>query len=159
MTNLFADESHNDINQYINGLATPGIEGLLQEGREVIASESSGGMIPVLLTIAPLKSSGKLCAVIRDMTSWKQTEQEQAWIGDCILELFARSWILENHGKISGEMAIRMTSNQFLANTGNPTAIEAKIGVIYETEGLEAAFSWIDQELLPLFKKQEKKRR
>ena len=93
------------------------------------------------------------------MKDRKRIEQEQAWVGDCVLELFARSWILKNHGKISGEMVTRMTCNQFLANTGNPTAIEAKIGVIYETEGLEAAFSWIDQELLPLFKKQEKKRK
>ncbi|MDF1813247.1 MAG: ribonuclease III domain-containing protein [Verrucomicrobiales bacterium] len=86
-------------------------------------------------------------------------EREQAWIGDCILELFARTWILENHGKISGEMAMRMTNNQFLANSGNPTSIEAKIGVIYRTEGMEAAFSWIEQELLPLFLKQEKNRK
>ena len=89
----------------------------------------------------------------------KQIEQEQAWIGDCVLELFCRSWILENHGKISGQMLIRMTSNQFLASTGNPTAVEAKIGRIYEKNGLEAAFCWIEEELLPLFKKQERKRR
>jgi dsRNA-specific ribonuclease len=89
----------------------------------------------------------------------KRREQELAWIGDCVLELFSRSWILKNHGKISGEMAIRMTSNQFLANSGNPTAIEAKIGKIYESEGLEPAFLWIEQELLPLFEKQERKRR
>ena len=89
----------------------------------------------------------------------RQVEQEQAWIGDCVLELFSRSWILENHGKISGEMLIRMTSNQFLACLGNPTAIEAKIGRIYQDDGLEPAFSWIEEELLPLFKKQERKRR
>lgn len=89
----------------------------------------------------------------------KQREQELAWIGDCILELFARSWILENHGKISGEMAMRMTCNQFLANSGNPTRLEAKIGEIYQKEGLEPAFNWIEQELLPLFKKQERNRK
>ena len=89
----------------------------------------------------------------------KQVEQEQAWVGDCVLELFSRTWILENHGTISGEMLIRMTSNQFLAATGNPTAVEAKIGRIYEKNGLEAAFDWIEEELLPLFKKQERKRR
>lgn len=89
----------------------------------------------------------------------KRKEQEKAWIGDCILELFARSWILENHGTICGEMVTRMTCNQFLANTGNPTAIEAKIGTIYQTEGMDAAFTWIESELLPLFLKQEKKRK
>jgi dsRNA-specific ribonuclease len=89
----------------------------------------------------------------------KRREQEKAWIGDAVLELYARSWILKNHGTISGDMVTRMTCNQFLANHGNPTAIEARIGEIYETEGLEAAFSWIEKTLLPLFKKQEKNRR
>ena len=89
----------------------------------------------------------------------KRREQEKAWIGDGVLELYARSWILKNHGTISGEMVIRMTCNQFLANTGNPTEIEARIGEIYETEGLDAAFSWIEETLLPLFQKQEKNRR
>lgn len=89
----------------------------------------------------------------------KKKLQEQAWIGDCILELFCRSWILENHGKISGEMATRMTSNQFLANVGNPTAIEAEIGILYEREGLDAAFSHIEDKLLPLFQKQERNRK
>ncbi len=89
----------------------------------------------------------------------KRRQQEQAWIGDGILELYSRAWILKNHGTISGEMAQRMTSNQFLSNIGNPTAIEAKIGEIYEAEGLEPAFAWIEIEILPLFLKQEKKRR
>ena len=89
----------------------------------------------------------------------KKREQELAWIGDCVLELFARSWILEQHGKISGELAKQMTSNQFLADLGNPTRMEAKIGTIYQNEGLEAAFSWIEQEILPLFKKQARNRR
>ena len=89
----------------------------------------------------------------------KKVEQEKAWIGDCVLELFCRTWILENHGEIEGEMVQRMTSNRFLANLGNPTAIEAHIGEIYESEGADAAFEWIEAELLPLFKKQERKRR
>lgn len=89
----------------------------------------------------------------------KKIEQQQAWIGDCILELFARSWILKQHGKISGEMASRMTSNHFLANTGNPTAVEAHIGNLYQQEGLQAAFQWIEDELLPLFRKQENNRK
>ena len=89
----------------------------------------------------------------------KSRLQEQAWIGDCILELFARSWILNNQGQISGETAIHLTSNQFLSTMGNPTSIEAKIGEIYEKEGLDEAFTWIEREILPLFKKQERNRR
>ncbi len=86
-------------------------------------------------------------------------EQELAWIGDTVLDLFARSWILENHGTVCGEMLRRMTSNQFLACFGNPTAVEAKIGSIYRDGNLEAAFEWIDSEILPLFIKQERNRR
>ncbi|MDF2375425.1 MAG: hypothetical protein P1U81_04225 [Verrucomicrobiales bacterium] len=86
-------------------------------------------------------------------------EQELAWIGDTVLDLFARSWILENHGKLCGEMLRRMTSNQFLACFGNPTSVEAKIGTVYREEGLSASFSWIEAEILPLFEKQERNRR
>lgn len=85
-------------------------------------------------------------------------EQEEAWIGDTVLDLFARRWILENHGTVSGDVLKRLTSNQFLACFGNPTAVEAKIGRIYEKEGLSAAFSWIETEILPLFEKQERNR-
>ena len=85
-------------------------------------------------------------------------EQELAWIGDTILDLFARTWILQEKGTVCGETQRRMTSNQFLACLGNPTSVEAKIGRLYREEGMQAAFAWIEAELLPLFKKQEKKR-
>ena len=85
-------------------------------------------------------------------------EQELAWIGDTILDLFARTWILQEKGTVCGETQRRMTSNQFLSCLGNPTSVEAKIGRLYREEGMQAAFAWIEAELLPLFKKQEKKR-
>jgi len=85
-------------------------------------------------------------------------EQELAWVGDAVLDLFARSWILRERGRLCGKTLIRMTSNQFLACKGNPTAIESTIGDIYQREGLKAAFSWIEKELLPLFLKQERNR-
>ena len=89
----------------------------------------------------------------------KRHEQELAWIGDTVLELYARSWILREKGKLCGETLIQMTSNHFLACFGNPTAIEAKIGATYRQGGLEAAFEWIESEILPLFLKQERNRR
>ena len=89
----------------------------------------------------------------------KRREQEIAWIGDTVLDLFARSWILREKGKLCGKTLIGMTSNQFLACFGNPTTIEAKIGSIYQIEGLDAAFTWIETELLPLFLKQDRNRR
>ena len=69
-------------------------------------------------------------------------EQELAWIGDTILDLFARTWILQEKGAVCGETQRRMTSNQFLACLGNPTSVEAKIGRLYREEGMQAAFAW-----------------
>ncbi len=76
ITALFSETSRGPINQYINALSGSGWDGLLQEGREVDASVNAGGEIPVFLAIAKLENSEKLCAVVRDLTSWKKTEAE-----------------------------------------------------------------------------------
>ncbi|MEM7698528.1 MAG: hypothetical protein AAF236_09010 [Verrucomicrobiota bacterium] len=89
----------------------------------------------------------------------KRQEREFAWIGDTVLDLFARDWILKNKGSLCGETLRKMTSNQFLACFGNPTAVEAKIGRLYEEGGLDPAFEFIEKTLLPLFKKQNKQGR
>lgn len=75
-----------------------------------------------------------------------------------MLELYVRSHILREHGRVDAEMKMRFTCNQFLSCHGNPTAVEAEIGVIYQREGQEAAFAWIRDNLEPLFVKQEAKR-
>ena len=92
------------------------------------------------------------------MKDLKEVEQEQAWIGDAVLGLFSRQWILRKEKQIDAKMFTRMTSNQFLNSLGNPTHIEATIGRIYGKEGLEKAFYYIEEELIPLFLRQEKKR-
>jgi hypothetical protein len=51
-----------------------------------------------------------------------------------------------------------MTSNRFLAALGEPSEVEAEIGRVYRAEGIEAAFAWIEQKLVPLFDRQEEKR-
>lgn len=79
----------------------------------------------------------------------------EAWIGDTVLDLYARAYILEKKGEMDGEMLARMTCNQFLSSLGNPTVVEAEIGVVYQGQGLEAGFAWIEENLLPLFLKQE----
>lgn len=76
-----------------------------------------------------------------------------------VLELYVRSLILRQQGKMDAEMKTRFTCNQFLSCHGNPTAVEADIGVIYQREGLDAAFAWIRENLEPLFLKQEAKRK
>ena len=81
-----------------------------------------------------------------------------AWIGDAVLELYVRLWIRRKMGTIDAEMKTRFTSNQFLNNLGNPTRVEAAIGLIYAQQGLEAAWKWIEQHVEPLFLKQEAKK-
>lgn len=84
--------------------------------------------------------------------------QQNAWVGDAILELYVRSWVLRKTGGVDAEMKTRFTCNQFLTCIGNPTKVEADIGIIYQKEGLEAAFAWIREHLEPLFIKQEARR-
>jgi dsRNA-specific ribonuclease len=80
---------------------------------------------------------------------------KQAWIGDAVLALWARLRILREDGRLDGGKCTRMTSNQFLSAMGEPTKVEAGIGAIYLRNGLEAAFQYMDQHLLPLFERQE----
>jgi hypothetical protein len=84
--------------------------------------------------------------------------RQEAWIGDAVLELYVRSYVLREVGIVDAAMKTRFTCNQFLNCFGNPTKVEADIGLVYERQGLEAAFSWIREHLEPLFKKQESKR-
>ena len=80
-----------------------------------------------------------------------QREREEAWIGDAVLALFARRWILEKTGKMDAVRFTAMTANSFLATIGQPTAVEARIGRCYQEKGLEAAFAHIEAEILPRF--------
>lgn len=86
-------------------------------------------------------------------------EREEAWVGDAVLALYMRRLILKEQGKMDGEMFVRCTSNDFLRHIGNPTSVEALIGRIYEEQGLQAAFEWMEHQLLPVFRQQEKNHR
>jgi len=86
-------------------------------------------------------------------------EREEAWIGDAVLALFARRWILDHAGHMDHGMFAALTSNQFLSTFGRPTAVEARIGRSYQEGGLAAAFALIETEVLPKFQAQEKNRR
>jgi dsRNA-specific ribonuclease len=81
-------------------------------------------------------------------------EREAAWIGDAVLALFARQFVLRERNAMDGEWFTRLTSNDFLSAFGNPTRVEASIGTIYQNQGLDAAFEWMDSHLIPLFRKQ-----
>ena len=76
-----------------------------------------------------------------------------------MLALYVRRRILERDGCVDGQKSARMTSNQFLSSWGDPTAVEARIGRIFEADGLQPAFDWIEAELTPRFERQERNRR
>ncbi|MFQ3585060.1 MAG: ribonuclease III domain-containing protein [Cyanobacteriota bacterium] len=95
------------------------------------------------------------------------SRRDKAWLGDAVLSLFARQWLLGLPQKkplpfpsppscdlTRTELFTWITSNQFLSAFGDPTRVEAEIGLLYENEGLQAAFVHIQEHLLPLFLKQ-----
>jgi PAS domain S-box-containing protein len=73
---LFAHESQKAVLDYLAGLSGHGVASVLNDGREVIGREASGGFIPLFMTMGRLSSSNGFCAVIRDITQWKRTEEE-----------------------------------------------------------------------------------
>jgi PAS domain S-box-containing protein len=73
---LFAHESQKAVLDYLGGLSGHGVASVLNDGREVIGREASGGFVPLFMTMGKLTSSNGYCAVIRDITQWKRTEEE-----------------------------------------------------------------------------------
>ena len=89
-------------------------------------------------------------------------KRTKAWICDAVLALFAREWILKQKeipAQERSEVFVQMTSNQFLSSLGEPTAMEAEICLVYERDGLQAGFDFIEQKFVPIFQKQRNNRR
>jgi hypothetical protein len=85
-------------------------------------------------------------------------EQQLAWTGDAVLALFARQHVLARLGRIDTPAFLELTSNGFLSCLGRPTRIEAEIGLVYEREGLAAAFAYIEARLIPTWRTQQSRR-
>jgi dsRNA-specific ribonuclease len=83
---------------------------------------------------------------------------EEAWIGDAVLSLYARSLILTERSAVDSEALERMTSNHFLAAFGEPSEVEAELGRVYRDHGLDRAFAWIEEKLMPVYRRQEENR-
>jgi hypothetical protein len=93
--------------------------------------------------------------------SARQRIQDDSWIGDAVLALLAREWILAQPHVAPAERSDcfrNITSNQFLAALGNPSLIEAEIGLAYKNGGLAAANRYFLEKLVPLFEKQQRNR-
>ena len=86
-------------------------------------------------------------------------EQELAWTGDAVLALWAREYILRTLGHLDTGTFLRLTANSFLQSLGRPTRVEAEFGLVYQREGLAAAFAYIEARVLPTFQRQDANRR
>ncbi|NBD38855.1 MAG: hypothetical protein GVY10_09820 [Verrucomicrobia bacterium] len=89
------------------------------------------------------------------------SQKDLAWIGDAVLALYAREWLLREpeHPVFSRQdRFLWFTSNAFLQALGDPTAVEAEIGHWYRSQGLAAAYRHIESTLLPLFQRQLRNR-
>ncbi|WP_173935006.1 PAS domain S-box protein [Chelativorans sp. Marseille-P2723] len=75
-TALFAIESQRTVQEYLAELSGDGVASVLNDGRQVIGREAQGRFIPLFITIGRLPSGSGYCAVLRDITHWKRTEEE-----------------------------------------------------------------------------------
>jgi hypothetical protein len=95
--------------------------------------------------------------------SIESTSRGEAWIGDAVLALYARRWLLRYTPKKMSDADRQQlfelfVSNQFLSAFGEPGQIEAAIGRKFEQEGLVAAFIYIENSFLDSFRKSARKR-
>ncbi len=74
---LFAPESIDIAQAYLDGQRDGGVAGLLNSGREVIGRVRQGGLISLFMTVGRIgESADRLCAVFRDITPWKKVEND-----------------------------------------------------------------------------------
>ena len=73
---LFAPESRRAVLDYLDRLARGNGAGMLDAGREAIGRVRQGGLVPLYFTMGRIEDGEKFCAVLRDITAWKRTEEE-----------------------------------------------------------------------------------
>jgi PAS domain S-box-containing protein len=77
LADLFAPESRHGVFEYLAGIKASGVASLLDHGREMLARESKGGIIPLSMTMGRTRPDGpNFFAVFRDLSQAKQTENE-----------------------------------------------------------------------------------
>ncbi len=73
---LFAPESRRAAIEDLDRLALGRGTGALDAGREAIGRVRQGGLVPLYVTMGRLADGENFCAVLRDVTAWKRTEEE-----------------------------------------------------------------------------------
>ncbi len=76
MSDLLAPESRRSVLDYLDRLTHGSGAGVLDAGYEAIGRVRQGGLVPLYITIGRIEGDEKLCAVLRDVTAWKRTEEE-----------------------------------------------------------------------------------
>jgi PAS domain S-box-containing protein len=76
LSDLLAPESRRDVLAHLSRLARNGGPESLDPGREAIGLVRQGGMVPLFITMGRIADGQKICAVLRDITAWKRTEEE-----------------------------------------------------------------------------------
>jgi PAS domain S-box-containing protein len=76
MDDLLVPESRRSVLDHLDRLARGGGAGVLDAGYEVIGQVRQGGLVPLYIMMGRIENGEKLCAVLRDVTAWKRSEEE-----------------------------------------------------------------------------------
>ena len=77
LADLFAPESQHGVFDYLASVKSSGVQSLLDHGRETLARESKGGLIPLSMTMGRTRPEGpNFFAVFRDLSQAKNSESE-----------------------------------------------------------------------------------
>ncbi len=76
MSDLLAPESRRLVLDYLHRLTHGSGAGVLDAGYEAMGRVRQGGLVPLHITVGRIEDGEKLCAVLRDITAWKRTEEE-----------------------------------------------------------------------------------
>jgi PAS domain S-box-containing protein len=73
---LFVPESRPGLLDDLSRIARGSGIGALGAGREALTRLPRGGVVPVNVTLGRIEDGEKLCAILRDVTAWKRSEEE-----------------------------------------------------------------------------------
>jgi PAS domain S-box-containing protein len=76
LSDLLVAESHGPVLEQLERLARREGVDSLGAGCEAIGRVRQGGLVPLHITIGRIEDGEKLCAVLRDVTAWKRSEEE-----------------------------------------------------------------------------------
>ena len=73
LTDFIAPESHRAVLDYLAEMTR---DGASKKNAEVLGRDGDGASLPLAMTLGRLGEAGRICAVFRDLSSWKKTEAE-----------------------------------------------------------------------------------